>query len=360
MKRRDFIKLIGIAGAVSLNSGCFGGTVEKSLLKTSNADKPNFLFILADDCTYRDIGCYGGQAHTPNIDQLAKQGMRFTHSFQAASMCSPTRHNIYTGLYPVKSGAYPNHTFARAGTQSIVHYLKPLGYRVAISGKRHINPKKVFPFEYLPGNKNPDMKAVDEFVAGAKAEDKPFCLFACSNEPHSPHDKGDASPYRDNTIVVLWSDHGYHMGEKNTFQKHTLWDRSAIAPLIIKLPNGMKDEIKKGRCDRVVGAIDLYPTLVDLCGLPANDKVMGRSLKPLLQEPTMEWDYPAFTFRKDNGKSLQYGHYRFIEYGDGSMELYDHRQDPHDWKNLAANSEHQWLISKLTAMFTEYKVFEDR
>jgi hypothetical protein len=75
------------------------------------AAKPNLVFIMADDCTFRDIGCYGGQAYTPHVDALAKQGMRFTHCFQTAPMCSPTRHSLYTGLYPVKSGAYANHTF---------------------------------------------------------------------------------------------------------------------------------------------------------------------------------------------------------------------------------------------------------
>ena len=112
------------------------------------AQKPNLLFVIADDCTHRDLGCYGGQAHTPHIDGLAKQGLRFTHCFQAAPMCSPTRHNIYTGLYPVKSGAYPNHTFVKAGTNSVVQYLKPLGYRVALSGKTHINPRNIFAFEF--------------------------------------------------------------------------------------------------------------------------------------------------------------------------------------------------------------------
>ena len=88
--------------------------------------------IIADDCTFRDIGCYGGQAHTPHIDRLATQGMRLTRCFQAAPMCSPTRPNIYTGLYPVNSGAYPNHAFAKPGTRSVVQYLKPHGYRVAL------------------------------------------------------------------------------------------------------------------------------------------------------------------------------------------------------------------------------------
>jgi uncharacterized sulfatase len=75
-------------------------------------NKPNLVFVIADDLTHRDIGCYGGQALTPNIDKLATEGMKFERCFQTAPMCSPTRHTIYTGLYPVKSGAWPNHTRA--------------------------------------------------------------------------------------------------------------------------------------------------------------------------------------------------------------------------------------------------------
>lgn len=160
----------------------------------AQAAPPNLVFIIADDCTFRDIGCYGGQARTPNIDHLATEGMKFNRCFQTAPMCSPTRHNIYTGLYPVKSGAYPNHTFAKPGTKSIVHYLKPLGYRVALSGKRHIATPDIFPFEYS-GKKNPDMKVVDKLFAECKQSKTPFCLFACSNEPHTPWDKGDPSAY---------------------------------------------------------------------------------------------------------------------------------------------------------------------
>jgi len=83
--------------------------ISLALSAQAQTERPNVVFILADDCTFRDIGCYGGQAHTPNIDRLAKEGMRYTRCFQAAPMCSPTRHNIYTGQYPVKTGAYPNH-----------------------------------------------------------------------------------------------------------------------------------------------------------------------------------------------------------------------------------------------------------
>ena len=145
----------------------------------------------------------------------------------------------------------------------------------------------------------------------------------------------EASPYRDNTIVVLWSDHGYHLGEKNTFQKHTLWERSASTPMIISLPKSMGGEKHTGRTDRIVGLIDLYPTLVDLCGLPANEKAEGRSLKPLLMDRQAEWDFPALTYRKGESKSVRDERFRYIEYGDGSKELYDHLSDPNEWTNLA-------------------------
>jgi uncharacterized sulfatase len=186
MQRREFLKMAAVGAIAGISRIRYADVARR---------KPNFVFIIADDCTFRDIGCYGGQAHTPNIDKLASEGMRFTHCFQAAPMCSPTRHNIYTGLYPVKSGAYPNHAFAKEGTRSVVHYLKPLGYRVALSGKRHISPAEVFPFEYSNQRNNPDFEAIDKLMGECKAGKMPFCLFACSNEPHSPWNRGDPSRY---------------------------------------------------------------------------------------------------------------------------------------------------------------------
>lgn len=166
----------------------------------------------------------------------------------------------------------------------------------------------------------------------------------------------ETSPYKDNTIVVLWSDHGYHLGEKNTFQKHTLWERSALAPLIISLPKSMQGEKHRGKTDAVVGLIDIYPTLVDLCGLPANDKVVGRSLKPLLQNLNAKWNHPALTYRKDNGRSLRNDRYRYIEYGDGTQELYDHEKDPNEWKNLASDPEHASVLKELSQKLTELHI----
>lgn len=155
----------------------------------------------------------------------------------------------------------------------------------------------------------------------------------------------ETSPYRDNTIVILWSDNGYHLGTKNTFQKHTLWERSARVPLIIKVPGSKA----KGRSERIVSLLDLYPTLLELCGLPPNDKVMGRSLVPLLENPEMEWDFPALTYGKDGGKSIRAGEYRFIQYGDGAEELYHHPSDPHEWINLVSNPDYAEVLRMLQA-----------
>ena len=166
----------------------------------------------------------------------------------------------------------------------------------------------------------------------------------------------EASPYRDNTIVVLWSDHGYHMGEKNTFQKHTLWERSASSPMIISLPKSMGGEKYVGRSDRVVSLIDIYPTLVDLCGLPPNKKVVGRSLKPLLMDRRAKWDFPALTYRKNDGKTLRDERFRYIEYGDGSTELYDHNSDPNEWTNLAKDPKYAAVMKSMREKLLKYHI----
>jgi arylsulfatase A-like enzyme len=151
----------------------------------------------------------------------------------------------------------------------------------------------------------------------------------------------ESSPYRDNTIVILWSDNGYHMGTKNTFQKHTLWERSARVPLIIKNPATRA----RGECQRVVSLLDIYPTLLEMCGLPPNANVMGSSLLPLLEDPHTDWDFPALTYGRNGAQSIRTADYRYIEYGDGSAELYDHRSDPHELTNLAGDAAFAEIIS---------------
>ena len=109
------------------------------------AKQPNILIVIADDLNKDSVGVYGSKdVKTPNIDRLAGQGMQFNLAYTSTAMCAPTRQQLYTGLYPVRSGAYPNHSKVKPGTKSLVHYLKALGYRVGLSGKRHFGPPSSF------------------------------------------------------------------------------------------------------------------------------------------------------------------------------------------------------------------------
>ncbi len=167
-----------------------------SLAEKSTKHKKNIVFFLADDCTWWDIGCYGSnEARTPHIHKLASEGIRFTRFYQACPMRSAARHNLYTGIYHVRSGAYFNHTFVDPDTQTIIDFLEPAGYRVAFSGKRHIVPEEVFRFEYLGQCNNPDFKKVEEFISDASGKNEPFFLFICSNEPHTPWNLGNPAKY---------------------------------------------------------------------------------------------------------------------------------------------------------------------
>ena len=168
------------------------------------------------------------------------------------------------------------------------------------------------------------------------------------------------SPYAYNTIVVLFSDHGYLLGEKNTTQKHSLWERANKVPLIIAgpgLPQG-------ARRTQTVGLLDIYPTLLDLAGLPANPVNEGHSLRPVLNDAAVQWDYPTITqYRREldgidyRGQTVQSGPWRYSLYGDGSEELYNHQDDPYEWTNLAANPEareqHRALIDRLKAQLPD-------
>lgn len=141
----------------------------------------------------------------------------------------------------------------------------------------------------------------------------------------------EESEYSDNTIIVLWSDHGYQMGEKNTFQKASLWERSTHVPLLFA-GHGIP---KRKSSNRVVSLLDIYPTLLEMSGLPSNSKNEGRSLVPLINEPLKEWPYPSVTGYGEDCYAVQNERYHYIQYADGSEELYDHKKDPNEWTNLA-------------------------
>lgn len=151
----------------------------------------------------------------------------------------------------------------------------------------------------------------------------------------------ESSTAADNTVVVLWSDHGFHLGEKHRWAKRSLWEDTTRVPLIFRGP-----DISAGRCRRPVGLIDVYPTLLDVCGLPAKDDLEGVSLRSLLTQPDAEWDRPALTTFGPGNHTVRSEDWRYIVYADGSEELYDHRADPHEWRNLAAESEYVNVIQQ--------------
>lgn len=282
------------------------------------AQRPNIVFVIADDCTFRDIGCYGGQALTPHMDALAGQGMRFTRCFQAAPMCSPTRHNLYTGQYPVKSGAYPNHTMVAPETESVVQYLGKLGYHVGQSGKSHVHPKSVFDWDKIPGKSNPDFDRVDDWVGKRVDQSEPFCLLLCSNEPHTPWDKGDPTRYppdqielppnfvdtpetrramsrylaeityfdsqigqtieilrkyaiEENTLVVVVSE----QGSSFPFAKWTCYDSGLQSACIVRWPG----KVAAGSVNpAMIEYVDFLPTFIEVAGGHVDPVLDGKSL----------------------------------------------------------------------------------
>ena len=304
--------------------------------------KPNIVFIIADDCRRLDLGCYGSpDAITPNIDKLAQEGLNFNKFFQATAMSSPTRHCLLPGLYPVKSGAYPNHTFIKDGIKTLPYYLNEAGYRVAHQGKRHIAPLESFPFQYLDDNKvkkgNHDIiiDHVEPFIAEVAKSKEPFFLYLASTEPHSPWTKGDHSLFdpdkitlppnlvdtketrrqyanylaeinymdnhigkvdaliekyglADNTIFIFTSEQGYSF----PFAKWTCYDAGLQTGFIVR----WKGVIKPGsQTDAMCEYVDVTPTLIDIAGGRVPKDVDGKSFLPVIKG------------KKDKFKEYAYG-----------------------------------------------------
>ncbi len=178
-------------------------------------DKPNVVFILADDMSRDTWGAYGGkECKTPNIDRLAKDGARLDRAYCSVAMCAPFRQELYSGRSPWRTGTLPNHSKSVAGTKSVVHYLKPLGYRVALLGKSHVGPNECYPFERLGDvskkvDANPETLAkAQAFLDDCKKSDNPFCLFIGSHDSHAPFTTGDTSAYDPKKLTVppYWVD----------------------------------------------------------------------------------------------------------------------------------------------------------
>ena len=307
----------------TLSTVAFAIFLAASLGQAEAARQPNILIVIADDLNKDSVGVYGNKdVKTPNIDRLASQGMRFNMAYTSTAMCAPTRQQMYTGLYPVRSGAYPNHSKVKPGTKSLVHYLKALGYRVGLSGKRHFGPPSSFPFEQV--SRKVDAKAIREFVT--RDEKQPFCLLVTSNSPHVPWSAGDASQYDQGklTIPPYWvdtpemresltryyaeiTDLDREVGEcmkilRETKQedntamiftteqgaqypgcKWTCYENGLNVGFIVRWPG----QVKPGSVsDAMIHYVDVAPTLVEMAGGEAIKGLDGRTFLGVLRGKT--------------------------------------------------------------------------
>lgn len=350
--------------------------------------RPNILVILADDCTHRDIDLYGGQARCPNITRLASEGMTFSRCFQAAPMCSPTRHNLYNGLYPVKSGAYPNHAEANEGVRSMVHYLGNSGYRVGLTGKSHIAPRKVYPFENVPGfdancNRSPTHPHSTDGIRKFMERDpkQPFALVVALVEPHSPWVMGDASAYppekitlppvfadtpetraacskylaeitymdsqvgdvltalresgaSGDTFVIFLSEQGSGF----PFAKWTCYDAGLQSAAVVRWPDVISPG---GKSDAMIEYVDVLPTLLESAGAKIPAQLDGKSFLSILRGETNTHKSHVFGIQTTRGVNHGSDHYGIRSVRSGS-HLYIRNLTPEATFSCAASQGKMW------------------
>ncbi|GGC27301.1 heparan N-sulfatase [Parapedobacter defluvii] len=318
-------KYVYRALTASLIAVFFSGTAALARLH----EKPNIVIIMADDLDSHQLSCYGGEnLRTTHIDQLASEGMKFNAMIASEAMCIPTRASLFTGLYPVKHGAYQNHKPVYDDLKSIVHYLNDLGYRVGLTGKDHMTkPRTVFPFDLVDGFEPNCVASTDacflDSVRSYIQQDEPYCLFVMSINPHTPWTVGNPdefdparlklpahwvdtertrSEFRnylaevrrldnqvgdvmnlleetgavENTIVIFLGE----QGPQFPGGKWTLYDNGQKSSMIVKWPGKVKPGTET---DAIVQYEDITPTLIDILGGNPIEGLDGRSFKPVLE-----------------------------------------------------------------------------
>ena len=458
MPLKTAFKTLCLLSVLMLTSTCDTQS-EQAAAKAPEPKQQNVLMIIVDDLNDW-VGVMGGHpdTKTPNMDQLAAQGMLFTNAHATAALCAPSRASVMTGLRPSTTGIYgqlsdedirkssdatqnitfmseyfAQHGYKTMGIGKIFHNGAPEGSFQEYGGRiKGFGPHPEDEFVWDSDRTNTDWGVYPEhdedmidYKSAMWAKDKlnedhesPFFLTVGFIRPHAPwyapqkwfdmhppdtltmppylatdfddipelsraihevpqmpttewaietgewpnivqgylasvsfvdHYVGEVlkalenSPYADNTIVVLWGDHGYHLGEKSRFAKHSLWEETSRVPLIFKIPGGAKGQVTGA----AASLLDLYPTLLDLAGLPANAANEGESLKPLLEGSVETSGHVAMTSYGFKNHAIRDEHYRYISFADGSEELYDHQNDPHEWVNLAGNSDYDEIKQRL-------------
>ncbi len=163
----------------------------------------------------------------------------------------------------------------------------------------------------------------------------------------------ESGPHKDNTIVILWSDHGWHLGEKEHWQKYTPWRASTRIPFMVRVPANCSPTLPAGTTagtiyDHPVSLLSLYATTTELCGLPAKAGIDSKSILASLSDPTKPVQKSALTFLEDGGSlSVSAKDWRYIRYKNGEEELYDIKADPYEWTNLASKPESAAKLAEL-------------
>ena len=238
-------------------------------------------------------------------------------------------------------------------------YAAPKWYDMHPRDSVKLPPAKADDLDDVPQSANIMTRSFDpEWVrTNGKAPDLVQAYLACVSFVDSQVgrivDAIDASAQRDNTIIVLWSDHGFHLGEKQHFGKTTLWERASHVPLIFAGPG----VVKGARCARPASLLDVYPTLLALGGCAARPGLPGADLTPQLRDPEAEKPSPAVITYLRGNHAVRSERWRYIRYTDGAEELYDMQADPNEWTNLANDpskadiiAEHRrWLPAKEAA-----------
>lgn len=200
--RRTHVEVAGIPGWGEKPEGQRKRQPQKrkqAAAATRNQTRPNILLIIADDLCWRDLGFTGNvDVVTPNLDRLRGEGMFLTQMYTPATTCSPSRHALYTGLFCVRAGAYPNHTRVHDGTRSVFTHLAAHGYRVALQNKEHVGPRASFPYEHIRGAD--DLTETRAFVT--RKRDEPWMLVYASNDPHGPWTRGPRERFDPDRLTV--------------------------------------------------------------------------------------------------------------------------------------------------------------
>lgn len=439
----------------SLSMGCLLAISYVELpAQAPETQRPNVLFIVADDL--RDWAGYMGapQARTPNLDRLAQRGVAFTRAYCASPSCNPSRAALMSGMRPSTTGVYENDVDFRRhipAEMTMTTAFRNAGYYVHGSGKIYHESfrRRTEWDDYLEQNdSSPDVPAgKSEGVGGIKfasldcqdadiadwaivdygiaslqrKHEKPFLLAVGMHKPHMPWnvprkyfdlfpieaiqlppylandlddvptsgkrmarpdgdhaamvksgrwkeavqaylatiafmdgnlgrllDALDKSAYRESTIVVFWSDHGWHLGEKNHWRKFALWEEATRTPLIWFAPNVTQSG---DRCDQPVDLMSVFPTLAGLCGVPLPRHVEGVDIRPLLTNPKTAWTTPAITTYRFQNHAARSAQWRYIRYENGDEELYNENDDPNEWVNLADRPELAAVKTELASFF---------